>query len=632
MIVYNNHYLGGILLDNQYFSCLPPEKVKEKINFQSRLLESVNDSIVVAGLDGKISYWNKGSERLFGWLAAEIIGRPFSVLIEESNNQDITKQVTEIQAGFWEGRITILTKNKVRKYVRVSITAMYDHSDKPSYLVGVFSDITELIESKIQAEEALRSKGEFLANMSHEIRTPITGILGNVELLSSLSLDEKQEYYLHSIKENADQLLNLINDLLDISKIEADKLLLDESKFNLEKLILSVIKIFAPIIDKKQLNLSVEISDDLPKEIISDQVRIKQILSNLLSNAIKFTENGEIKVCVGQGEMVENKFNLIVEVIDTGIGIPVDKLNSIFEPFTQADSSTTRKYGGTGLGLSICKKLIEIFKGEIQVESEIGKGSKFLFSIPVSSTASNTNTDLSFSNNFQQNGRKLLLISTNKELFVELTRDLSDSGLQLLWLKNELRISSINSFYEPEIVVVDYNTIPLESCPNAPNLYCLSNPGYFPRIMPKSCKCVDSLAALVHALKALAFPALTTNPIVKTADILIIDENSINVLLIEKILQNQGYVVHSAANILEVAQIAGKKPFDIILVDLEMLKKYDEPLYNQIKLINYKALIAIAKLNDNYNDELINDFLYKPVTSNNLLTIIAKHIKEGVYE
>ncbi len=619
-------------MDNQYFSCLPPEKVKEKINFQSRLLESVNDSIVVAGLDGKISYWNKGSERLFGWLAAEIIGRPFSVLIEESNNQDITKQVTEIQAGFWEGRITILTKNKVRKYVRVSITAMYDHSDKPSYLVGVFSDITELIESKIQAEEALRSKGEFLANMSHEIRTPITGILGNVELLSSLSLDEKQEYYLHSIKENADQLLNLINDLLDISKIEADKLLLDESKFNLEKLILSVIKIFAPIIDKKQLNLSVEISDDLPKEIISDQVRIKQILSNLLSNAIKFTENGEIKVCVGQGEMVENKFNLIVEVIDTGIGIPVDKLNSIFEPFTQADSSTTRKYGGTGLGLSICKKLIEIFKGEIQVESEIGKGSKFLFSIPVSSTASNTNTDLSFSNNFQQNGRKLLLISTNKELFVELTRDLSDSGLQLLWLKNELRISSINSFYEPEIVVVDYNTIPLESCPNAPNLYCLSNPGYFPRIMPKSCKCVDSLAALVHALKALAFPALTTNPIVKTADILIIDENSINVLLIEKILQNQGYVVHSAANILEVAQIAGKKPFDIILVDLEMLKKYDEPLYNQIKLINYKALIAIAKLNDNYNDELINDFLYKPVTSNNLLTIIAKHIKEGVYE
>ena len=150
------------------------EKIEQKIFFQSKLLEAVNDSIIVAELDGRITFWNKGSEELFGWSSEEVIGKPFSLIFEETNIQDIPTHVNEVHRGVWEGKVPILTKFGEKKYVRVSVTAMYDQQNNPTNLVGVFTDITELIKSKIEAEEALRSKSEFLANVSHEIRTPMT--------------------------------------------------------------------------------------------------------------------------------------------------------------------------------------------------------------------------------------------------------------------------------------------------------------------------------------------------------------------------------------------------------------------------------------------------------------------------
>lgn len=625
MIIYNNHYFGGVILDNNYVLTLTNEKIREKMVFQSSLLESVNDSIVVAGIDGKISFWNNGSERLFGWTAEEILGKPFSVLLEDSNIKDIPKQVIEINVGFWEGRVIIQTKNKSKKYARVSATAMYNYLNKPAYLVGVFSDITELIESKIKAEEALRSKSEFLANISHEIRTPITAILGYAELLTQSSLDEKQEFYIQSIRDNTEQLLVLFNDILDISKIEADKILLDESEFNIEELIISLKSIFVPMIEKKQLNLTVNIAPQLPSNIIADKTRIKQILSNLLSNAIKFTESGGITINVAKKDTDSNsnEFNLIIEVVDTGIGIPPDKLDLIFEPFSQADSSTTRKYGGTGLGLAICHKLIEILGGEIEVESKEGVGSRFMFSAPVTAAIHPNSKDLFYSDETHRNKHKLLLISTDGNIFDQLSSNLSDYDWQILWLKNKTRLSAVNSFYEPEIVLVDTDTIYLDKIPSGLNIYYLGEDGI--RSIPG--EKIDTLKDLISQAQGYVSQNIDFAYQSEEPKILIIDENTINVLLMEKILQTQNYLVDSITDIKGLQENREANSYEIIIVDIDLLKKYDEFLYNKIKSIKHRKVIALAHENDNYNNDLINDYLYKPLTSKKLLSIVKRNIE-----
>lgn len=617
------------------------EKIEQKIFFQSKLLEAVNDSIIVAEIDGKITYWNKGSERLFGWSSKEVIGKPFSLLFEETNIPDIPTHISEVQKGIWEGKIPILTKTGEKKYVRVSVTAMYDQQNQPTNLVGVFSDITELIESKIEAEEALRSKSEFLANVSHEIRTPMTGILGYVELLSNLSMDNKQKQYLQSIKENADQLLDLINDILDLSKIEANKLILEENLFNFKGLVNTITKIFEPTIKNKNLVLSIEFSDDLPDEIISDNVRIKQILSNLLSNAVKFTLQGKITIRAYKGEIFnDNKFELCVEVEDTGIGIIPNKIPIVFEPFVQADSSTTRKFGGTGLGLAICKKLVEMLGGEITVESEVGKGSKFMFRVPVLGTSLTSRGDIFIAKNTQQNLSKLLFISPAEDLFNQMNQALSNSKLDLLWAKSSNRISSIINFYEPDILVLDlineleytkFLDNKLDPLPLIYRLYILSDKPQENSPLPftnNTVKYMNSLEALIKDLKSSSIVKETILSPTITGKILLVDENTINLMLMSNILSNQGYSVVTNSNISSLSKVTESgDTFDIILVDTGVIDKYGEVVVNELRACKYKALIGISH-DDKFipHHEVFTSFIYKPVTSNTLLAMVKKHI------
>jgi CheY-like chemotaxis protein len=237
----------------------------------------------------------------------------------------------------------------------------------------------ELESALVTAREATQLKSRFLANMSHEIRTPMNGVLGMTDFLLGTSLTAEQQEFAGSIKKSADALLTLINDILDLSRIEAGKLRLDRIPFSLAATVEESSSLFALQARTKGLDFSIAVSGDLPDMLVGDAGRIRQVLTNLIGNAVKFTDSGRIDVEAEMVRPTEDGFLIRFSVRDTGIGIPPEQQSRLFESFTQGDGSSTRKYGGTGLGLSISKQLVELMDGELGVESRPGEGSRFWF-------------------------------------------------------------------------------------------------------------------------------------------------------------------------------------------------------------------------------------------------------------
>ena len=365
------------------------QRLRDQQFYTRSLIESNIDALMTTDPDGVITDVNKQMEALTGCTRDELIGALFKDCFTEPARAEAGIKRVLAEKSVTDYELTARARDGKQTVVSYNATTFYDRNRT---LQGVFAaarDVTErkrveveLQLAKAAAESASRTKSDFLASMSHEIRTPMNAIMGIADLLAKTSLSAEQDRYVQIFRRSGDNLLNLINDILDLSKVEASQLDLERTGFSLSDHLEKVFEMVEPRAQEKGLSLTRVIAPGVSNELVGDPTRLRQVLMNLLGNAIKFTEAGSVTLEVGRHTHGPIPTALLFTVTDTGIGIPVQKLPMIFERFTQADSSTTRRFGGSGLGLTISKRLVELMGGRISVTSQEGKGSTFAFSAP----------------------------------------------------------------------------------------------------------------------------------------------------------------------------------------------------------------------------------------------------------
>lgn len=520
--------------------------------------------------------------------------------------------------------------------------------------------IQQIEEARIKAESATRMKSEFLAVMSHEIRTPLNAVIGMSDLLLETRLDEEQKDYAETIIKGGDNLLSVINDVLDYSKLEAGHMELDEEPFNLPELIGDVLDLMAIKAGEKEIELLYFIEEGVPTDIISDKGRLRQVLLNLVGNAIKFTDDGEVALFVDVSDEPESS-QLIFSVRDTGIGIPTEKLNKLFKSFSQMDSSTTRKYGGTGLGLVISKKIVNLMGGDIWVKSESEVGSTFYFTIKLDPADIQSSTQENLGVNLDR--RRVLLVDDNSTNLKILEKQCAKWKMKTVSFQDPaMALSHLEKGNRFDLAIVDMQMHGLDGVQfirkskntdagHALPAILLTSLGItnipeagqeFDRVLQKPVgekslkKAVADVLENTRSIeKRDHVPTLPEHQNGTSANegvrILIAEDDPINQKVASKIFKKLGYEVDLASDGKKVLAVTHRKDYHIIFMDIQMpgmdgyetTKRIRERL-NENTVIIAMTAHALEDVRERSIQAGMDDFMTKPVQLKSIQNILDK--------
>jgi PAS domain S-box-containing protein len=724
----DDYLLKPLMLEELHFrveDCLrkyeDKNKIKqdeEKLKYAQNIIDSSLDMIVSTDNERRIVEFNRAAEKTFGYRKEEVLGKDVNILYA-SHEEGKELREKGAKSESFVGEITNKRKDGSTFPALLSVAFMRDKTGVPIGAVGVSRDITEIKETQVQlarakesaefyaqelkqslevseslrlemekakkqAEAADRAKSEFLASMSHEIRTPMTAVIGMSDLLWETPLSFEQKRFLDAIRSSGENLLQLINDILDLSKVEAGQIELEKTPFDLIGLVSGICETQAFHSRKKNLELVWWIAPGIETLLLGDPVRLGQILTNLIGNAIKFTEKGELFVkvkrhgvpgqTVSEGADSEQKLEkdrtieLLFSVSDTGIGIPSEKREFIFDRFTQADSSTTRKYGGTGLGLTISRRLTELMGGSIWVESEVGQGSTFYFTarFEVQSDKKYVQTPEADITDVKiliidDNATNRMVLSEMVSRWGALVTEKEDGNQGLAELKSakdagnpydlvllDSKMPGLDGFQVAEQIKED----PVLSCPVI--MMLISDGQKFAKERSKELEITDYLLKPIKwsDLKEAVISSLNRidssnaeQPRVKEravreeltpSHILIVEDNEQNRILIETFLKKTPYTLDTAENGKIAVEKFKNDKYNLVLMDIEMqimdgykatkeIRKWEAE--NQAKPTPIIALTAhtLEEHRQKSLDAGCSDHLSKPIKKADLLKAIEKY-------
>lgn len=645
------------------------ERLQAANQVQKKILETAATAIFTVDVHKRIVSVNDEFIRITGYNLPDLIGKPCITFCDEPCRSECGLFDTSIDGPIYRSQSKLIHKDGAILRVLKNADLIRDESEKITGGIESFIDVTELILAREQAIAASVAKSEFLANMSHEIRTPMNGIIGMTELALNTKLNDEQKDYLESVMGAADAMMMIVNDILDFSKIEAGKFELSFADFNIRECVEEAVGVLALRPQReKEIEISCHVRPEVPEMIRGDAGRLRQILMNLLGNAIKFTEKGFVTVTLQMESQSQENVVLLFSVLDTGIGIPPEKIENIFKPFEQVDASTSRRYGGTGLGLTIVSRLVELMEGDIWVESRLGEGSKFSFRIPFApASILKTGIQKETEDVSRLRGLKALVVDDNPINRVILVETLSswnmeahqanssEEALELLQRSHfrkqpynvmllDVHMPGMNGFelvktirltpgiFAGEILMMtsDHRRFDSSKCKE------LAVSGYLIKPLKRSQLLKELLAVLSSATRCDS--SFTRKPVLESYQsdrklkILMAEDNPTNQKVAKIMLEKIGHHVVTVKNGKMAVEAAYSGEFDLILMDVQMpeMDGFEATQIirsHQKKTGSYTPIVAMtahAMKGDRENclRAGMDDYVSKPIQTRDLLRVI----------